>query len=119
VSLVGKTSTSVTVSWSSTAGATAYEVMCGSNVESVAGTTHTIENLSPGTLYEIKVRALRGETAYEWSPALTVTTENGPLTIIYSYDSFGRISSVAYPSGLTIVYIYDNMGNIVEISRNN
>jgi YD repeat-containing protein len=34
-----------------------------------------------------------------------------PANITYTYDSLGRVTSAAYPSGTTIVYTYDNAGN--------
>src|SRR5436305_7813932 len=53
-----KTSTSVTLSWTGSSGATGYNVYQGSTkVASVGGTTATVSGLSPSTTYQFSVSA--------------------------------------------------------------
>ena len=46
--------------------------------ETVAGTSATISALDAGTIYQVQVQALNGETPSEWSPSGTGSTGNKP-----------------------------------------
>ena len=37
-------------------------------------------------------------------------------TLTYTYDAFGRLSSLNYPSGTTVTYSYDALGRIGQVS---
>lgn len=74
----GKTSSSVSFSWTAVAGATGYRVYNGSDATAdatTASTTATISSLSPSTSYSFTVTAYNtvGESAR--STAVTVTTD--------------------------------------------
>ena len=106
-----KTATTITLSW--TAGATgqdAWDIRYKKSTDSEytyihldnhATTSHTIENLSPATAYNVNVRAYCSETdqskwgysAYNQNSDLSVTTECGALTMPYSCDFEGALET--------------------------
>ncbi|NUR49229.1 MAG: hypothetical protein HOV71_13930 [Hamadaea sp.] len=85
LTVTGKTATSVSLSWSASTdnvGVTAYQVRQGGTVATtVAGTTATVTNLSPGTAYSFTVTAqdAAGNTSAA-SNAVSVTTDAAPAT---------------------------------------
>lgn len=74
----GVTSSSVTLNWSGSSGATGYNVyQGGTKVQSVNGTSATVSGLQPETAYQFQVSATNtaGESAK--SAAITATTSKG------------------------------------------
>ena len=106
-----KTATTITLSW--TAGTTdqdAWDIRYKKSTDSEytyihldnhATTSHTIENFSPATAYNVNVRAYCSETdqskwgysAYNQYSDLSVTTECGALTMPYSCDFEGALET--------------------------
>ena len=58
-----------------------------------------------------------GYDAYQRPNATSVNIQGTTLGSSITYDSFGRISTVTYPSGFGITYVYAN-GYLKEIKRN-
>ena len=82
LSVTGTTSSSVSLSWSASSGATGYNVYRGgTEVASVSGTSYTDSGLSASTSYSYTVTATNsaGESAH--SGAVTGTTAGGGTTI--------------------------------------
>ncbi len=106
-----KTATTITLSWTAgTTGQDAWDIRYKKSTDSEytyihldnhATTSHTIENLSPATAYNVNVRAYCSETdqskwgysAYNQNSDLSVTTECGALTMPYSCDFEGALET--------------------------
>ncbi len=91
LTVTGTTTTSVSLSWTGSAGATGYNVYRGTTmVTSVAGTSATVTGLTAGTQYTFNVTATNtaGESAH--SANVTATTASGSPTV------------PAAPSGLAV-----------------
>jgi chitodextrinase len=91
LTVTGTTTTSVSLSWTGSAGATGYNVYRGTTkVASVTGTSTTVTGLTVGTQYTFNVTATNtaGESAH--TANITATTASGSPTI------------PAAPSGLTV-----------------
>jgi YD repeat-containing protein len=54
---------------------------------------------------------LHGRTTSE-----TRTINGVQYALGYTYDSFGRLSGLTYPSGRTISYLFDGLGRIAQVS---
>src|SRR5215475_13885999 len=81
LSVTGTTTTSVSLSWNASAGATGYNVYQGSTkVASVTGTTDTVTGLAASTTYSFSVTATNsaGESAH--SSTVSGTTSSGTVT---------------------------------------
>jgi YD repeat-containing protein len=121
LTLVSKSVTSITVSWTPVDGATGYEISYGGSVITITdAVSATISGLSPNTTYEIKARVLKGASVSGWSAVLTVVTDSGAsvsVNAVYTYDALGRLKTATYASGLVITYNYDAGGNIIGITR--
>ena len=106
-----KTATTITLSWTAgTTGQDAWDIRYKKSTDSEytyihldnhATTSHTIENLSPATAYNVNVRAYCSETdqskwgysAYNQNSDLSVTTECGALTMPYNCDFEGALET--------------------------
>lgn len=96
------------LSWNAVAGATGYDVRyqirgATSWIDSfsVSGTTTMIFNLTPGTAYEIQVRAKNSLVESEWTGRLQVTTGSSTTRNILA------IGADAGPLSKPIVQVYD------------
>lgn len=105
------TATSITLNWTAGAqGQDAWDIRYKKSTDSEytyihldnhATTSHTIENFSPATAYNVNVRAYCSETdqskwgysAYNQNSDLSVTTECGALTMPYSCDFEGALET--------------------------
>jgi chitodextrinase len=77
LAVTGTTTTTASLSWNASSGATGYKVYQGSTVKAtVTGTTATISGLSPATQYQFNVTATNsaGESAH--SANVTATTQS-------------------------------------------
>ena len=76
LTLVGRTSTTITVSWNASAGATSYRVRLGSVQTPVpSGTMYMFTGLSPNITYQIAVAATNADGTSSFSANLSVTTD--------------------------------------------
>ena len=76
LTLVGRTSTTITVSWNPSAGATSYRVRLGSVQTPVpSGTMYMFTGLSPNITYQIAVAATNADGTSSFSANLSVTTD--------------------------------------------
>ncbi len=91
LTVTGTTTSSVSLSWTGSSGATGYNVYQGSTkVASVTGTTDTVTGLAAGTTYTFSVTATNsaGESAHSASVNATTATSNPTVP--------------AAPTGLTV-----------------
>ncbi|HEY2791459.1 MAG TPA: fibronectin type III domain-containing protein [Micromonosporaceae bacterium] len=82
LTVTGTTSSSVSLSWAASSGATGYNVYRGSTkVASVSGTTDTVTGLTASTAYTFSVTATNsaGESAH--SSSVNATTSSGTATL--------------------------------------
>ncbi|MEV6967530.1 discoidin domain-containing protein [Hamadaea sp. NPDC051192] len=105
LTVTGKTSSSVSLSWSASTdnvGVTAYQVrQGGAVVATVTGTTATVSGLNPATAYTFTVTAqdAAGNTSAA-SNAVTVTTDAAPSTNLARGKATGESSHTqSYSSG--------------------
>jgi len=91
LTVTGTTTTSVSLSWTGSAGATGYNVYRGATkVASVTGTTSTVTGLTAGTQYTFNVTATNSAGESPHSANVTATTQSGSPTV------------PAAPTGLTV-----------------
>ena len=91
LTVTGTTTTSVSLSWTGSAGATGYNVYRGATkVASVTGTTSTVTGLTAGTQYTFNVTATNSAGESPHSANVTATTQSGSATV------------PAAPTGLTV-----------------
>src|SRR6266545_409362 len=74
LTVTGTTSSSVSLSWNASAGATGYKVYRGTNVTTVTGTSATISGLNAATTYTFTVSATNAAGESAKSAPLTVST---------------------------------------------
>ena len=76
VSTTERTTTSASLSWAQSQGATSYEIDSGNadNRVTSTDTSATVDNLEPNTEYTFRVRARNGLDTSEWSTPVTITT---------------------------------------------
>jgi RHS repeat-associated protein len=65
-----------------------------------------------------------GKTSLTWNRYGRLDTQGTTVAgsnfqVKYSYDEYGQITNITYPSGLNIRYIYDEYGGIEGISKDN
>jgi hypothetical protein len=97
VSLVSKTTTTITVSWGAITDATGYNVYLNSEKNNsllLTSLTYTITGLSANTTYSIEVSATRGSDEKK-SALLSVTTNSVPSSVATSTPSQAVSSLVA------------------------
>jgi chitodextrinase len=80
LTVTGVTSTSVSLSWTGSAGATGYKVYRGTNVTTVTGTSATITGLAASTTYSFQVSATNSAGESAKSGAVSATTSSGTGT---------------------------------------
>ena len=126
------TADSITVSWSAPdnggAPITGYEVQWKSGDEEfdpirqadTSGTTHTIEDLSAGTDYEVRVRAINPNGAGGWSDIFAASTSGPPgppinvmLRHLFGHGALGVSWGAPSDTGTTEI-----TGYTVELSLN-
>jgi hypothetical protein len=78
LTVTGVTSSSVSLSWNASSGATGYKVYQGSNVTTVSGTTATVSGLSASTTYSFAVSATNSAGESPKSGTVSATTSSGP-----------------------------------------
>jgi YD repeat-containing protein len=76
---------------------------------------------SVATLQSPRGRHPAGTTSVtynQFGQGLTKTQVTGTvtLTVTYTYDAFGRLSSLKYPSGKAVTYSYDSSGRVAALS---
>jgi hypothetical protein len=74
LSVTGTTSSSVSLSWTASTGATGYKVYRGTNVTTVTGTSATIGGLAAGTTYSFTVSATNANGESAKSAPVSATT---------------------------------------------
>ena len=92
------------LSWGAVSGAQSYDVSVDGTVTTVSGTSATINNLTAGTAYSVKVRANCESGSGAYSSALTVTTTGsncaaGPVTLSLTLDNYPSETSWSLTSG--------------------
>ncbi|TML23288.1 MAG: hypothetical protein E6G35_14360 [Actinobacteria bacterium] len=75
--VTGTTSTSVSLAWTASTGATGYRVYRGTSVTTVTGTSATITGLNPGTTYSFAVSATNSGGESAKSGTVSATTGAG------------------------------------------
>ena len=118
LSVTGTTSSSVSLSWSASSGATGYNVYRGgSKVASVTGTSYTDSGLSASTTYSYAVSATNsaGESAKSSAVSATTSGTGGtggalPKHVLTGYwqdfvNSAKPLSLAAVPSGYNLVAV--------------
>ncbi|MCF8258739.1 MAG: hypothetical protein K9J06_14380 [Flavobacteriales bacterium] len=50
--------------------------------------------------------------------SFTETIEDEEFTTSYTYDNYGRVKDITYPTGFTITYSYDENGHLTSVSGN-
>ncbi len=86
------TSTSITVTWDDTEGATGYDILVdGKIIDNGNSTTYLHSDLEPNTLHVYRVRAKSGKYTGEWSEAITIFTIVGIPTNISTTSSSDEI----------------------------
>ncbi|MDX1683872.1 MAG: fibronectin type III domain-containing protein [Saprospiraceae bacterium] len=87
LSVSGITQTSATVSWNSVSGANTYDLEYKVNTGtswtrvSTSSTSYNLTGLSPGTTYDVRVRAVCSGSTSNWSGIVTFTTDAGSCNI--------------------------------------
>ena len=80
------TTNGATVKWVSDAASFDVELDGVTIAEGITETAYTLDNLDPGTYYEVKVRANCGETGYSgWTTAVSFNTACESYDIPYTY----------------------------------
>ena len=113
INLAEKTDISIAISWSAIQGATSYNVSYnGTTVNVSNSTSKALNNLTPNTLYAIKVQALANSNNSDWSETISVRTaadvpviSTQPVGISTLYNSTALLSVIANsPDGGVLSY---------------
>jgi chitodextrinase len=105
VSMTAKTSTSISIAWNASTdnvGVAGYRIYVNSestpaNASLVAGTTYTINGLSPSSIYQITVKALDAAgNSSTFSNSISITTDSNVTT---------DVTAPTRPTGLTATNI--------------
>jgi RHS repeat-associated protein len=83
--------------------------------------TYTYDTGTYGIGHLAKMVDLAGNTSFtynQFGQVLTKSQVTGAVTlpVTYTYDAFGRLSTLKYPSGKLITYSYDTSGRISALS---
>lgn len=119
--ILGYTGAKLQFAWgpSGESGVSGYATQLLSNGTSPETTTATASpqlyatSFKSGTVYTARARCCGTATQGPWSQAVT-----GPYQaqITYTYDSLGRIQTVAWAAGFTETYQFDSAGNLLSAS---
>jgi len=91
--------TSLSISWTAGGSESEWQIMVGDSlISNVTDTTYTINDLSPSTYHNVKVRAICGiDDTSSWSRAIPMATECAAINgLPYIVDFESDISSVPY-----------------------
>ena len=104
---VNVTTTVASVDWTAGGTESAWQLEVNGTVYSASGHPYTLANLSAGTQYSVRVRAVCGDSLYsEWSTALTFSTENETPVPPDGIDGVDAVPFALYPNpASSVVYV--------------
>jgi len=99
--------TVASVDWTAGGTESAWQLEVNGTVYSASGHPYTLANLSAGTQYSVRVRAVCGDSLYsEWSTALTFSTENETPVPPDGIDGVDAVPFALYPNpASSVVYV--------------